>query len=103
MKSLNELSRKELINLYLENLLGSKKYVTQEIKKTLLNLGFKEKKLGGRFECEINSKEIKTDFLGYDFAIGLAARCEHCKSKRRFTAMVIKLIDYELSNIDCKL
>lgn len=93
MKQLNELSKKEVIELYLKNIIEQKKIITPEIKRHLKSMGFVEKKLGCKKQFEINSKDLKVDFNGYDFAIGLAAKPENCVTGRKYAALVLSLND----------
>ena len=88
---LMKLTKKELVILYLKTLLDSKKIVTPEIKKSLLSMGFQLKVIGVKEEDAINSTELKTNFHGYDIAIGLAAVSVSYGSKRKYSALVLNL------------
>lgn len=68
-----------------------KKIITSDIKEKLIALGFKEVVIGYRNEHEITSKQVKTDFNGFDIAIGLSPVAINYGCGRRYRAMVIKL------------
>lgn len=88
-KKLTDYTKEELIILYLQTLLDSKKIVTSAINKTLTELGFYLVAFGTGEENEINSRELKTNFHGHDIAIGLAARAVSYGNGRRYTALVM--------------
>lgn len=69
----------------------TKKIVTPVIKNKLIELGFKEIVIGTKQEHEINSKNVKIDFFGYDIAIGLSAQAINYASRRKYIALVINL------------
>ena len=93
IKQLVDYTKEDLMILYLETLLGTKKVITPIIKEKLLQIGFKLVVIGTNDKHEINSREIKTNFNGYDIAIGLAATAVSYGSGRKYSALVINLED----------
>lgn len=71
--------------------IDQKKVITPIIKSQLIDLGFTEVIIGTKEIHDINSKEVKVNFSGYDIAIGLSARAISYSSGRQYRAMVIKL------------
>ena len=88
MKRIEEYSQKELITMYLQVLMDTKKIVTPELKKQLLSYGFKEIVVGNKPEHKIQSKDFKLNFHGYDIAIGLSPLAISYASYRRYFALV---------------
>lgn len=90
-KQLVDYTREELIVVYLETLLGTKKIVTLVIKQHLMEIGFNLRVIGTREEHKINSRELLTNFNGYDIAIGLAATPTSSGTGRKYSALVLNL------------
>lgn len=88
MKPLEMYSQKELIVMYIQVLMETKKIVTPELKKQLLEYGFKEVVMGTKPEHKIQSKDFKFNFHGYDIAIGLSPLAISYASYRRYFALV---------------
>lgn len=82
------LKKKELIILYLESLIDTKKIITPGIKEQLKSYGFKEVVIGTKDEHEIKSKNFKLNFHGYDIAIGLSPIPISYGSNRKYIALV---------------
>lgn len=57
-----------------KQIIGTKKIVTQDVRSQLIQMGYKEVVIGCKDEHEINSKDVKIDFHGYDIAIGISCR-----------------------------
>ncbi len=72
-------------------IISKAKIITPEIKEELIRLGFKETMIGCKEIHELNSKDIKFDFFGYDIVIGLAARSISYGCGRLYRGMSITL------------
>lgn len=84
------MDKQELI-IITRKLINSKKIITPKIKLELIQMGFKETRIGAQKTDEINSREMKIDFKGYDLAVGIAARPVSYGCQRLFKALVINL------------
>ncbi|WP_162151053.1 hypothetical protein [Haploplasma modicum] len=88
MKRIENFKKKELIVMYLQTLIDTKKIITANIKKQLIAFGFEEVVIGTRNEHEIKSKNFKLNFYGHDIAIGLSPIPISYGSNRKYIALV---------------
>ncbi len=68
--------------------LGKKKFITRDIKESLISLGFKEIIIGCKENHKITAKELKLDFFDYDIAVGIFAITIAYGSGRLYRALV---------------